>query len=1111
MSTFDFVSFVETFVERYECNKLFPNHTVFSKPATRLGKQGRASGGLLCFIRTDILHFVRVIDVDNDNFLCFLLKRSLFGLDKDVLFLCSYIPPENSPFYASDANPFDNGLEILEDVLLKTYLEKDNVYILIAGDLNSRTKDLVPDLLAHESSFPFSLHEDRRNDVHRCSQDKTLNSYGKKLLDLCSSFGLCMLNGISKGDEEGSFTYITDCGCSVNDYILVSCDLLPFMLNGSFIHVAERSDSDHLPIEMYIPSTHENKSLPDNEISTKYCDKYVWNGRAADKFIDGMNSVQGRSALQHATDLINADINESLHVFNDFIRNQAECMKKRTYINKRHNSHKWFDRECISTRKHVRKLLCRFRKTHVKEDRNAYCKARREYKNLITKKQKDFQSYILDKLICAVDDPQSFWDTLRMIAPKKCTVVNSISVDEWFQHFTKLLDIPDDRHSCFDNLVNNGDSNDPGEWFNEPITKSEVLHVLSKLKNSKAPGQDLVIGELLKYSSHIITDFLVNFFNALFLNGVYPEQWSESITFPLFKKGEANDPNNYRGITLCDISSKVYSAVINNRLRKWIEENNTTGEQQAGFKKYYSTIDHIFTLMAAVQKQLLHNRKLYVAFIDFEKAFDSISRKLLWPILIKNGITGNLFRCIKSMYENVKTKVKCGADFTDFITCTRGVKQGDVCSPILFSLFINELALDIIGNGKHGITFIPSSVELFLLLFADDIVLLSETAVGLQTQLNSLFNAASRLELKVNMSKSNVMVFRKGGHLASYERWTYGDKYISVVNSYKYLGIYFSTKLSANLLFNDLVCRGKKALFCIMSNLRKLNNNSLDVFIKLFDAQVQPVLQYGAEIWAFEKAALAIERVHTFALKRFLRINLRAPNDCLYGDFGRFPIYINSYIRCISYWLKITRMPDDRLPAQAYKMLLRLDKKGKLSWASNIRKILNTYGFTYVWHNQGVGCITSFLKSFKQRIIDCRWQDWEEHVNTSDRFHIYRSLKYNHEVEPYLKLGMHVVVKNCLAKLRFGISPLLIHSERYKKNPNVKCPVCFLSDEDEVHFILKCSAYHDLRAKYIPQKYFTFPCLNRLNILLASTHETTMRNLCIYLHHAFRRREVITS
>ena len=91
---------------------------------------------------------------------------------------------------------------------------------------------------------------------------------------------------------------------------------------------------------------------------------------------------------------------------------------------------------------------------------------------------------------------------------------------------------------------------------------------------------------------------------------LYPYSWTEGIIISLFKKGNQNDTDNYRGISLSDIRSKLYSSIMNNRLQEWIEHNNLTGECQAGFKKDYSTVDHMFTLMAMIQKQFALNRKL---------------------------------------------------------------------------------------------------------------------------------------------------------------------------------------------------------------------------------------------------------------------------------------------------------------------------------------------------------------------------------------------------------------------------------------------------------------------------------------------------------------------
>ena len=138
----------------------------------------------------------------------------------------------------------------------------------------------------------------------------------------------------------------------------------------------------------------------------------------------------------------------------------------------------------------------------------------------------------------------------------------------------------------------------------------------------------------------------------------------------------------------------------------------------------------MFTLLACVQKQFAANRKLCVAFIEFKKAFDFININLLWPILLKNGIKGKLFRCIKSMHNNVNARVRCGDKLTDYVNCTAGVKQGDMCSPILFSRFINELALQVIDKGRHGACLMVDAFELFILLLAGDVIWLSETVVG---------------------------------------------------------------------------------------------------------------------------------------------------------------------------------------------------------------------------------------------------------------------------------------------------------------------------------------------------------------------------------------------
>ncbi|WP_419640662.1 hypothetical protein, partial [Thiolapillus sp.] len=295
---------------------------------------------------------------------------------------------------------------------------------------------------------------------------------------------------------------------------------------------------------------------------------------------------------------------------------------------------------------------------------------------------------------------------------------------------------------------------------------------------------------------------------------------------------------------------------------------------------------------------------------------------------------------------------------------------------------------------------------------------------------------------------------------------------------------------------------------------RMLNNNSVEVFLKLFDAQVQPIVQYGSELWGLDKAAMHIEKVHLFALKKFLALDMRTPNDLVYGETDRFPITLNSAIRCIRYWLKLTCMDEDRLPRKAYLMLYNLDARGKRNWASNVRMQLFQYGFGFVWMNQGVGVVSNFIRVFRERLIDCRWQNWEDHIQTSDRFSMYRKFNsISHCTKTYITMNMDRHLKCIMTKFRLGVSELSVHYYRYRNHTeeNLICPFCKEMKEDEVHFVLCCPVLDDLRKQYIPPKFCKNPCCFRLSLLLASTNQEIIRKLSLFLYKAFKIRDTIIS
>ncbi len=126
-------------------------------------------------------------------------------------------------------------------------------------------------------------------------------------------------------------------------------------------------------------------------------------------------------------------------------------------------------------------------------------------------------------------------------------------------------------------------------------------------------------------------------------------------------------------------------------------------EAQAGFRKNMSTIDHIFVLHGLISHVINKGSKLYCAFVDFSKAFDYIVRENLWFKLIKIGIRGKIFNVIKSMYANIKSRVKFNNNLSEGFSCELGVRQGECLSPFLFAMYINDLEDEFYLKGFEGI------------------------------------------------------------------------------------------------------------------------------------------------------------------------------------------------------------------------------------------------------------------------------------------------------------------------------------------------------------------------------------------------------------------------
>ena len=254
---------------------------------------------------------------------------------------------------------------------------------------------------------------------------------------------------------------------------------------------------------------------------------------------------------------------------------------------------------------------------------------------------------------------------------------------------------------------------------------------------------------------------------------------------------------------------KLYSAILNNRITLWSDNNDKIVDEQNGFRKKRSTIDQVSSLTNIIETRKKLKQSTFCAFIDFQKAYDFINRDKLWERLTNIGISDKMLNAVKSLYISVSSCVKINNYFTNWFDVNSGVRQGCPLSPLLFNLFINDLALRIKALGK-GIDIAQENVS--ILLYADDIVLLSENENDLQFMLNELCVWCNLNNMAINVNKSNIVHFRPCCIPRTEVVFKCGVNNIQVTEKYMYLGLTLSEFLDYNVTAKIISQSASRAL-----------------------------------------------------------------------------------------------------------------------------------------------------------------------------------------------------------------------------------------------------------------------------------------------------------
>ena len=284
-----------------------------------------------------------------------------------------------------------------------------------------------------------------------------------------------------------------------------------------------------------------------------------------------------------------------------------------------------------------------------------------------------------------------------------------------------------------------------------PILLSEIDFAIKTQKNNKSPGEDKVTNELLKSISEPLQRPLQIMFNNILEQRKTPNQWSRSTTTLLHKKGDRDNLNNYRPISLMSNVYKIFSKIVLNRLSKVLDENQP--REQAGFRKTYSTIDHIHVMTQLIEKIKEYGGTLYICFIDFTKAFDSLEHDAIWKALIQQNLDTDYIELLYSIYSKSSTKIKLEREGPEF-DIKKGVRQGDPLSPKIFSAVLEHVIRNIDWE-RQGIEI--DGEYMSHLRFADDIAIFAENAAQLENMVNDLARESKKVGLSLNATKTKII------------------------------------------------------------------------------------------------------------------------------------------------------------------------------------------------------------------------------------------------------------------------------------------------------------------------------------------------------------------
>uniref|UniRef100_A0A8D8V6E2 Craniofacial development protein 2 n=1 Tax=Cacopsylla melanoneura TaxID=428564 RepID=A0A8D8V6E2_9HEMI len=614
----------------------------------------------------------------------------------------------------------------------------------------------------------------------------------------------------------------------------------------------------------------------------------------------------------------------------------------------------WFDQECeeIIYKKNLtrRAMLAR----NTRRNCEAYKESRKEAKRILKKKKKDSMTDKIKEIehLNREGEQRKFYQAIKKTQKEfqprvrgcrnddgTVEMDESKVIEKWKTHFEILL-----NQDCENETVQNTTIANVNQRLEDVPRIDEVCNAIKRMRNNRAPGEDGVVAELIKYGGYAVENTIHDIIKEVWENETMPDSWNVGVICPIHKKGDKLICENYRGITLLSTAYKILTTIINNRIKEFIEDK--IGEYQCGFRTARGTNDQLFVVRQIFEKCYEYDIDLNILFIDFKQAFDSIERSKLKDAMKSLEIPTKLINLAMMTMAKSKAKVKIDNILSDPFEINAGVKQGDSLSATLFIIALHRAVKEI---DQRGTIFIKSTQ---ICAYADDIALISRSKHRLIEMYKDLEERGKELGLVINEAKTKHMKLSATEERRQVEDLVIDDKRFQGVSQFKYLGEIVSNNGKTSSAIKERLQLGNRAYF---ANQTLLKNKLITrrTKMKIYKTVIRPIITYGSESWTLIKEDQE-------KIKRFERKVIRRIYGPIRVDEDNWRIRYNSEINDIlngediikfiksqrlRWFGHLQRMEQNRMPKKIVNAkVYSKRKKGRprLRWMDDVTKDLQT-------------------------------------------------------------------------------------------------------------------------------------------------------------------------